>query len=336
MVIKSIPECLSLHHSMASNHPCMEWSEEVIAYLAAHWLAGAHTTPRGISIIQRRHCNRGYVQGYPLLPHVCKIKVKTNDQIMKETDQGNAQSENNDLEVQDLTKQVQGIVTEITSLTDKRDQKKSSLIKADFLPRYTLLHATSKDPSIVVRRIMWTSNSDSGTVTGLDGDLASNDSSACKVIKNQNVFVAQADHVTCRVECRGDSFQSMKHLAARRLPTESKITLALESVKGNLAQSLNVSVSDTTTWPQVRSLLINYYFNSAAPTETRGIYQITSDKKEETNAFNNRGGGKGHISKDLNKGSKGPQAVSLKKGSQRQGQDQVQQQGSMDYLVMKS
>ena len=50
-----------------------------------------------------------------------------------------------------------------------------------------------------------------------------------------------------------------------------KITLALQNVRGNLAQSLNVSVSETATWSQAHTLLFNY-FNNAAPVETKGIY----------------------------------------------------------------
>ena len=47
---------------------------------------------------------------------------------------------------------------ELEKLKSKLEQKKSILLKADFFLRYTLLHATSGDPNVMVRRIMRTSN----------------------------------------------------------------------------------------------------------------------------------------------------------------------------------
>ena len=80
----------------------------------------------------------------------------------------------------------------------------------------------------------------------------------------------------------------MKRSVARR--PQIKSTLALQSVKGNLAQSLNVSARDTTTWSQVHFFLINC-FNSAAPADTRGIYQFTSDTRHLSVHFRQEGGG---------------------------------------------
>ena len=71
----------------------------------------------------------------------------------KEADKVKAQAENNDDAVKDLT-------VVISKLKERPEQKKSTLLKADFFLRYTLLHATSGDPSVMVRRIMRTSNSD--------------------------------------------------------------------------------------------------------------------------------------------------------------------------------
>ena len=86
-----------------------------------------------------------------------------------------------------------------------------------------------------------------------------------------------------------------------------KITLALQNVRGNLAQSLNVSVSETTTWSHVHMLFSSTnYSSNAAPVETKGMYQLNNfDKKEEVD-FVKKGNGKGHKQKDLKKkGSKG-------------------------------
>ena len=86
-------------------------------------------------------------------------------------------------------------------LKDGLDQKKPSLITADFFLRYTLLHATSGDPNVTVRRIMPTSNSDSGVVTGLDVWRQVTHQFA-RSSKSQDGFIAQTDPVTCRAECR--------------------------------------------------------------------------------------------------------------------------------------
>ena len=80
----------------------------------------------------------------------------------------NVQSENKAQEIQDLNKEIKEIKEELEMLKSKLEQKRSTLLKADFFLRYTLLHATSGDPKVMVRRIMQTSDSDSGAVTGLE------------------------------------------------------------------------------------------------------------------------------------------------------------------------
>ena len=89
-------------------------------------------------------------------------------------------------------------------------------------------------------------------------------------------------------------------LSGEKVSDTVKITLALQNVRSNLAQSPSVNVSETTTWSQVHVLLINY--NNAAPVETKGVYQFNmSDKKEEVN-FVKKGKGKGHKSEGPQKG----------------------------------
>ena len=53
-------------------------------------------------------------------------------------------------------------------LVKKKASRESTLMKADNLLKHVLLHSTSGDPSIVVRRIVRTSSSDSDVVTGLE------------------------------------------------------------------------------------------------------------------------------------------------------------------------
>ena len=99
-------------------------------------------------------------------------------------------------------------------------------------------------------------------------------------------------------------------ISSEKISDTVKITLALQNVKGNLAQSLNVSISDSTTWPQVHALLINY-FNNAVPVDLKPIYQFDQSEKTEINLFK-KGKGKGHKSKgQKEKDQKGPHNMSI-------------------------
>ena len=89
-------------------------------------------------------------------------------------------------------------------------------------------------------------------------------------------------------------------LSGEKVSDTVKITLALQNVRGNLAQSSDVSVSDTTTWTQINAILMNY-FNNDAPVETKGVYQFNNtDKKEEVNFVKKRKA-KVKIQKDFKK-----------------------------------
>ena len=83
-----------------------------------------------------------------------------------------------------------------------------------------------------------------------------------------------------------------------------KITLALQNVRGDLVQSLNVSVSESTTWSQAHDLLINH-FNNAAPLENKIVYQFTNPDKKRWDQLCQEGKGKGQKSKGPQKRSKG-------------------------------
>ena len=78
------------------------------------------------------------------------------------------------------------------------------------------------------------------------------------------------------------------------------LSLALQNVRGNLAQSQRFHYMVTLHRLQVHTLLVKY-FNNAAPVDPNGIYQFANvDKKDEINSFN-EGKGKGQKSKDLKK-----------------------------------
>ena len=105
-------------------------------------------------------------------------------------------------------------------------------------------------------------------------------------------------------------------ISSEKISDTVKITLALQNVKGNLAQSLNVSISDSTTWPQVHALLINY-FNNSVPVDLKPIYQFDQSEKTEINSFK-KGKGKGQKSKgQKGKGSKGSSSFQNPKGKSK-------------------
>ena len=97
------------------------------------------------------------------------IDKVTAQQLKTEQDKVKALADNKPQDAQDITKEIKEIQGEIDDLKSKLEQKKSALLKADFFLRHTLLHATSGDPNVMVRRIMRTSDSDSGLRWAISG-----------------------------------------------------------------------------------------------------------------------------------------------------------------------
>ena len=146
----------------------LEWSEEVIAYPAVTdyhefipLLSAAAATSK--DVLEKDVMFKGI-----LSENMETIDRVTTQKVQKEQDKVKTQDANKPQDVQDLTKEITAIQEEIDKLNSRLEQKKSALLKADFFLRYTLLHATSGDPNVMVRRIMRTSDSDSGAVTGLE------------------------------------------------------------------------------------------------------------------------------------------------------------------------
>ena len=209
----------------------------------------------------------------------------------------------------------------------KTRAKKSALLKADFVLRYTLLHATSGDPNVMVRRIMRTSDSDSGAVTGLEiwRQMSIHFAGSAKT-RTVSLLKQIMSPVEKNAEKSKDVIQLCYHwleliskyeaISSEKITDTVKITLALQNVKGNLAQSFNVSISDSMTWSEVHALLINY-FNNAVPVDLKPIYQFDQSEKTEINSFK-KGKGKGQKSKgQKGKGSKGSSSFQNPKGKSK-------------------
>ena len=145
----------------------LEWSEEVIAYLAVtdyhEFVPLLSAAAASKDVIEKDVMFKGI-----LSENLESIDKVTAQKVQKEHDKVKAVSANKPQDAQDLTKEINDIQAELDKLNSKLEQKKSALLKADFFLRYTLLHATSGDPNVMVRRITRTSDSDLGAVTGLE------------------------------------------------------------------------------------------------------------------------------------------------------------------------
>ena len=154
-------------------------------------------------------------------------------------------------------------------------------MKADNFLRCVLLHSTSGDPSTVVRRIMRTSSSDSDVVTGLE------------IWCQMAVTYAQTRVVTLLKQImtptewnpeKSPNVLQMYHhwleliskyesLRSEKIASSIKIKLALQNVRGPLANALSLSINEKSTWNEIHTLLINY-FNNNIPSDSKEIYQF--------------------------------------------------------------
>ena len=249
----------------------------------------------------------------------------------KEADKLKSQAENKDDEVKRLT-------VEITELKERLEQKIYSGQSGCFL----VMHSAScgfRVSKCHGRKDHEMSNSDSGAVIGLETWRQMShhfaESARTRMVSLLKQIMSPAEW---NDEKSVDVIQQHYHwlefipkyaaISSDKIADTVNITLALQNVRGNPAQSLNVSVSESTTWPQVHNLLVNY-FNTAAPTETKSIYQFNNlDKKEEIN-YVKKGQGKGQKSKGRQKGmgSKGPQVAFSLREEDQSGKEKPNQKG---------
>ena len=139
----------------------LEWSE-VIAYLA---VTDYHEF---IPLLSAAAASKDVIEKDVMFKGILSENMETIDKVtaqrvQKEQDKKKAVDENKPQDIQDITKEIKDIQAELDKLNSKLEQNKSALLKADFFLGYTLLHATSGDPNVMVRRIMRTSDSDSGS-----------------------------------------------------------------------------------------------------------------------------------------------------------------------------
>ena len=194
--------CVPQPTSFAGVKPSfLEWSEEVIAYLAV-------TDYQEFTPLLSATASKDVIEKDVMFKGILSENIETIDritanQVKKEQDREKAQTENKAQEVQDLNKETKEIKEELEMLKSTLEQKKSTLLKADFFLRY-LVHPAScdirrpkchgqknhADVGFRFRRSHWT------------GDLASHVNSLCGFSEDENRVTPQADHVTGGVECR--------------------------------------------------------------------------------------------------------------------------------------
>ena len=224
---------------------------------------------------------------------------------------------------------------QIKTLEEKRDSRGLTLIKADNFLRYVLLHSTSGDPNIMVRRIMRTSSSDSEVVTGLEiwrqmavtyaGSAQTRVVTLLKQIMTPSEWNPEkSSNVLQMYHHWLELISKYESLSSEKIASSIKITLALQNVHGPLANALSLSITEKSTWNDIHNLLINY-FNNSIPSDTKEIYQFDISgkvsKEDSVNQVGKKGKGKSKKSKGQSKG-KGPLRISIKKarGSQRDNQ----------------
>ena len=242
-----------------------------------------------------------------------KIKRKTDDQVKKEPGRARAQAEYRPPEVECLNKETQDVVTEITSLNGNLEQKKSTLLKADsfyhafFFTRrpaiqsfqtscsgescrlQTQIQAQSLDQRFGVT---WPINSQGHWKPGR---------SRCSSRSRHQLRVTSRKLKDVITTTGWNSSQKYEALSGEKVTDTVKETLALQNVRGNLAQSLSFSVGDSTRSP------------------SRHQRRLSVDK-ERRSAPSRRAKAKVKNQKDLEneKGQKAPRVIfRIRRGSQK-------------------
>ena len=203
----------------------------------------------------------------------------------------------------------------------------------------------------MVRRIMRTTSSDSEVVTGLEiwrqmavtyaGSAQTRVVTLLKQIMTPSEWnpekspnVLQLYHHWLELISKYES------LSSEKIAPSIKIFLALQNVRGPLANALSLSITEKSTWNDIHNLLINY-FNNSITTDSKEIYQFDISgkvsKEDSVNQVGKKGKGK---SQEIKGPIKGQRCLS-ESASERQGEvkgtikrkDKIKRKRSMDHMV---
>ena len=153
--------------------------------------------------------------------------------------------------VADQDAEIESIKGEIKTLEEKRDSRGLTLIKADNFLRYALLHSTSGDPNVMVRRIMRTTSSDSEVVTGLEiwrqmavtyaGSAQTRVVTLLKQIMTPSEWNPEKSSNVLQLYHHWlELISKYESLSSEKIAPSIKITLALQNVRGSLANALQM------------------------------------------------------------------------------------------------
>ena len=218
--------------------------------------------------------------------------------------------------VDDQDAESERIKGEIKALEEKKESRGLTLLKADNFLRYVLLHSTSGDPNVMVRRITRTTSSDSEIVAGLEiwrqmavtyaGSAQTRVVTLLKQIMTPSEWNPEkSSNVLQQYHHWLELISKYESLSSEKIAPSITITLALQNVRGPLANALSLSITEKSTWSDIHGLLINY-FNNSITTDSKEIYQFDISgkvsKEDSVNQVGKKGKGKSKKSKGQSKG----------------------------------
>ena len=236
--------------------------------------------------------------------------------------------------VDDQEAEVKKVEGEIKALEEKKESRGLTLLKADNFLRYVLLHSTSGDPNVMVRRIMRTTSSDSEIVAGLEiwrqmavtyaGSAQTRVVTLLKQIMTPSEWNPEkSSNVLQQYHHWLELISKYESLSSEKIAPSIKITLALQNVRGPLANALSLSITEKSTWNDIHNLLINY-FNNSITTDSKEIYQFDISgkvsKEDSVNQVGKKGKGKSKKSKGQSKGKGSSQNQTQKGKGKSKGQ----------------
>ena len=319
----------------------VEWSEEILTFLSVTDYQEFVPVLQAVTGHKDVITKKIFIEGV-LSELIEEIKEKNTE--LEEVTSGARIVDDQDTEIE----RIQG---EIKALEEKKDSRGLTLLKADNFLRYVLLHSTTGDPNVMVRRIMRTTSSDSEVVTGLEiwrqmavtyaGSAQTRVVTLLKQIMTPSEWNPEKSSNVLQLYHHWlELISKYESLSSEKIASSIKITLALQNVRGPLANALSLSITEKSTWNDIHNLLINY-FNNSITTDSKEIYQFDISgkvsKEDSVNQVGKKGKGKSKKSKGQSKGKGAsqnqPQKGKGKSKGQSKGKTKSKGSRSMDHMV---
>ena len=252
--------------------------------------------------------------------------------------------------VDDQEAESERIKGEIKALEEKKESRGLTLLKADNFLRYVLLHSTSGDPNVMVRRIMRTTSSDSEIVAGLEiwrqmavtyaGSAQTRVVTLLKQIMTPSEWNPEkSSNVLQQYHHWLELISKYESLSSEKIADSIEITLALQNVRGPLANALSLSITEKSTWSDIHGLLINY-FNNSITTDSKEILSVRHQRQGLQGGFSESSRQKGKRKIKEVKGSVERQRFLSESASERKGEkgtikrkNKIKRKRSMDHMV---